>query len=174
MAETIEAFLPDVYIAGNFAGTVAELHALLDSGSPIEVTDLSLVHVANLLAGAPDRVVSATVSADELMLMAAPPDPNAVTIHSVFFTVELWLGPYQVAGDMATLPGFDPGRALARPSSAFIALRDARVRIVTPTGTLDQSYPSLLVNRFAVERMAGDIDLSFWFPGAEQLPQSAT
>lgn len=170
MPEPLEAFLPDVYIAGSFHGTPAELLAQLNAGTAIELRDLSLVHIANLLRGAPDRLVSGSVSPDEVLLVAGPPDPGELHVHAVYYTVELWMGPYQVAGEMATPPGFDPGRALVRATSNFLVLRDARVRIATPAGNVDQAYERLLVNRYAVERATGEIELAFWFPGAAQEP----
>ena len=34
-----------------------------------------------------------------------------------------------VEGDLATLPGFDPGRALTRPSGEFLLLKDIRLSV---------------------------------------------
>ena len=57
---------------------------------------------------------------------------------------------------MPTLPGFDPGRALTRPSGEFVLLRDVRVSLLgeirhgrrTPVGH------HALVNRYGVESVA--------------------
>ena len=42
-------------------------------------------------------------------------------------TSSLDVGPYRVTGQMPTMPGFDPGRALARPTGEFVLLRDVRI-----------------------------------------------
>lgn len=173
MPAPLEAFLADIYIAGSFEGTPAELHQLLDAGSVVELRDMSFLRLADFERGKPDRLAAGTVVPDEVFLVATTEDPDVPTIHHVKHTVEVWLGPYQVAGEMALLPGFDPGRALMRPTTAFVVLRDAQVRITTPSGTVDQAYEHLLVNRYAVERVSSEIELSFWFPGAEQEPTPA-
>ena len=51
-------------------------------------------------------------------------------VHAQWHTIELDAGPYRVIGEMPTMPGFDPGRALARPTGEFVFLRDARIRLI--------------------------------------------
>lgn len=100
---------------------------------------------------------------DVLVLCAATED---LPIHAQWHSVELDAGPYHVTGELPSLPGFDPGRALARPGGPFILLRDVRVGL---TGNPDGGFVErgqALVNRYAVERVVADIDLGYYFPGA--------
>jgi hypothetical protein len=168
LAAPIEAFLADVYLSGTYEGTPAELHGLLDGGSLVELTDVALIPIVQLTEGTAEHAPTGSIAADEVLLAALPHDPDAPHIHRVYYTVDLDVGPYAVTGEMAMLPGFDPGRALTRPASDFIDLREAEVRIATPSGAVDQAYEHLVVNRFAVERVGCDIDVTFWFPGATQ------
>ena len=69
-------------------------------------------------------------------------------------------------GEMPTMPGFDPGRALARPTGEFVFLRDARIGLVGTTRRGEASAARLLVNRYTVDRVAADLMLGFYFPGA--------
>jgi hypothetical protein len=68
---------------------------------------------------------------------------------------------------MPTLPGYDPGRALTRPSGEFVLLRDVRLaRRDDPTRSVPLAHHAL-INRYGVERVDADIMLGFYFPGAE-------
>jgi hypothetical protein len=164
----VEAFLAEAYVSGTYEGTTAELHGLLDGGLVVELTDVALIPIARLTDGTAEHSPTGSIAADEVLLAALPHDPDAPHIHRVYYTVDLTVGAYTVTGEMAMLPGFDPDRALTRPASDFIDLREAEVRIATPAGEVEQAYEHLVVNRFAVERVACDIDVTFWFPGATQ------
>jgi hypothetical protein len=170
MSVALEAFLADLYLAGTFEGDPEQLRGLLEAGAVVRLSDLTLVPLAELTTGTPERSEVGSVAADEILLAAPPPDTVAQTIHKVVYPVELTVGPYEVTGQLALLPGFDPGRALTRPSSYFMDLRDAivHIRAVGDGEAIDQPYELLSVNRFAVERVACEIDVTFWFPGAEQ------
>ena len=75
-------------------------------------------------------------------------------------------GPYTLEGELATLPGFDPGRALTRPSGEFVLLRD--VRLSVRDRVRDAGAPSAhhaLVNRYAVERVERRPDARVLLPG---------
>jgi len=170
MAVSVEAFLAEAYLAGTFAGTSAEVHKLLDAGSVIELRDVALVTLDHLADGTAERAPAGSVATDEILFMAIPPDPDAPLIHHVYYTVKLSLGPYEVLGEMAIFPGFDPGRALTRPASDFIDLQNAEVTIATPSGAIEHTFGLLSVNRFAAERVVCEVDVTFWFPGAEQEP----
>jgi hypothetical protein len=67
---------------------------------------------------------------------------------------------------MPTMPGFDPGRALARPTGEFVLLRDARIRLLDRDDAGEATAAELLVNRYAVDRVEADLMLGFFFPGA--------
>jgi hypothetical protein len=170
MAVPLEAFLAATYLAGSFEGSVAELRSLLDAGSVVELSDVTVVAIADLAAGAAERSPVGSLAAGEVLLAALPLDPDAPLIHKVNYPVELALGPYTVAGMISMFPGFDPTRALTRPQSDFMDMHDAEVAIQTAGDDLVQPYDTLVVNRFAVERIRAEIDMTFWFPGAEQEP----
>ena len=68
------------------------------------------------------------------------------------------------------MPGFDPGRALARPTGEFVLLRDARIGLVDRARRPARSTAArLLVNRYVVDRVEADLMLGFFFPGAEMV-----
>ena len=67
---------------------------------------------------------------------------------------------------MPTMPGFDPGRALARPTGEFVLLRDVSIGLVGEADGPDMSRAMALVNRYMVERVEADLMLGFFFPGA--------
>lgn len=168
MPVAVEAFLPNSYLAGEYPGTSMQLVEQLDAGSTLELRAVSLVHIAGLLLGATDRLAAVTIAPDELQVVVAAADPEEPLIHHVYYPVVLSISAYAVSGELGLFPGFDPGRSLTRPATGFLPLRDARVRITTPSGELDQPYGRLFVNRYTVERVACEIDVTFWFPGAKQ------
>ena len=102
---------------------------------------------------------------DDLLVVAAPPDPGA-HVHAQWHAIRLGLGRYLVEGELPTLPGFDPGRALARPTGTFVHLRDVRVAVVDAPGRDLARLPGALVNRYAVDAVDADILLVHFFPGA--------
>jgi hypothetical protein len=169
----VEAFLPNSYLAGEYGGSSMELGQRLESGSPVELRNVSIVAVAGLLLGTSDRLVAVTLGLDELLLVAAAADADEPVVHHVYYPVQLSIGPYAVGGELGLFPGFDPGRALTRPATGFLPLRDAHVRITTPSGELDQPYGRLFVNRYSVERVTCEIDVTFWFPGAKQATEES-
>jgi hypothetical protein len=70
---------------------------------------------------------------------------------------------------MPTMPGFDPGRALARPTGEFVLLRDVRIALRGDVDGPSMALPSAFVNRYVVDRVAADLMLGFFFPGAEMV-----
>jgi hypothetical protein len=64
------------------------------------------------------------------------------------------------------MPGFDPGRALARPTGTFVLLRDVRIGLLERPDSGTDSHPQGLVNRYAVDAVEADLMLGFFFPGA--------
>ncbi len=104
---------------------------------------------------------------DDILVAVADDDPT-LPVHAVWHHVHLDAGPYVVEGELATMPGFDPGRALTRPSGEFVLLRDVRLsRPGRPDVRRRRSGDHALVNRYAVERIRADLMLGFFFPGAE-------
>jgi hypothetical protein len=88
-----------------------------------------------------------------------------------WYSVALDVGPYHVSGRLATHPGFDPARALTRPSTGFVALRDATIELAgqVDAGVAERTY--VHVNRYAVESVASSLMLGIYFPGARLLKQ---
>lgn len=103
---------------------------------------------------------------DDLMLVVSD-EPDGVPVHAQWHSIELDAGPYRVYGEMPTMPGFDPGRALARPTGEFVLLRDARIGLIDHEDAGEASSAQLLVNRYTVDRIAADMMLGFFFPGAK-------
>lgn len=104
---------------------------------------------------------------DDLLLVC--PETQDLPIHATWHAVELDAGPYRISGELPTMPGFDPGRALARPGGPFVLLRDVRVELLGHSEAGRVRRPHAFVNRYAVDRVAADIDLGFYFPGARFL-----
>ena len=72
--------------------------------------------------------------------MVSDDDPF-IAAHAAWHAIELEVGPYTVSGDLPTLPGFDPGRALTRPSGEFVMLRDVRLGLVAAARDDDRVPP---------------------------------
>ena len=65
------------------------------------------------------------------------------------------------------MPGFDPARALARPTGEFVLLDHVRLALATAPDGGSIEHPLAWVNRYVVERVESDLELGFFFPGAE-------
>jgi hypothetical protein len=105
------------------------------------------------------------VAVDDLILVV-PDEGGGGPVHAQWHDIDLDAGPYRVRGEMPTMPGFDPGRALARPTGEFVLLRDARIELIDRAEGGEASANELLVNRYAVDRVEADLMLGFFFPGA--------
>ena len=118
------------------------------------------------LDGSPGRQAgNVKLPVDDLLLLVSD-ELDDVPGHAQWHTIDLDAGPYRIEGELSTMPGFDPGRALARPSGQFVLLRDVRITLLSePTGG-DVRCAHALVNRYTVDRIAADIMLGFFFPGA--------
>jgi hypothetical protein len=112
----------------------------------------------------PERRGAVTVGADEILvvMLAAPSPPT----HDMWYPIELDVGPYHVEARLPTSPGFDPARALARPTGAYVTLRDAVISVPGRPDAMVVERPWAHVNRYAVERVASNLMLGFFFPGA--------
>jgi hypothetical protein len=107
-----------------------------------------------------------TLLVDDILLVVAD-EPDGVPVHAQWHSIELEAGPYRVHGEMPTMPGFDPGRALARPTGEFVQLRDARIALIDGDDDGEATSTQVLVNRYTVDRIAADLMLGFFFPGAK-------
>jgi hypothetical protein len=117
-----------------------------------------------LAGGTTQRRPHLRLEMDDVLILC--PESAELPIHASWHLVELTLGPFLVSGALPTLPGFDPGRALARPGGPFIMLRDVRVDLIGHPEGGRVERPHALVNRYAVEGVGADIDLGYFFPGA--------
>ena len=79
------------------------------------------------------------------------------------------VGPYRVRGELPSLPGFDSWPGASRsPSGSFILIGRAIVELrdsgLRPACFNPHGY--LWLNRYAVDAVSSDLELSFFFPGA--------
>jgi hypothetical protein len=114
---------------------------------------------------APRATGSMTLPSDDV-LFAVSDDERGGPVHVSWHHVLLEAGPYRLEGDLATMPGFDPGRSLTRPSGEFVLLRDVRLSLRDRPEAGVSIGDHALVNRYAVERVQADLMLGFFFPGA--------
>lgn len=122
------------------------------------------------LDGEPQAAGDVTIAIDDI-LIAVTGDDATIPVHAQWHDIRLELGPYVVEGEMPTMPGFDPGRALTRPTGEFVLLRDVRIGRRTGAGDAPADTPigHALINRYVVEVVAADLMLGFFFPGAEMV-----
>lgn len=162
MAE-VEVFTPTGVLAGLTAGV-----PLSNSGP--DLTSALKVREGQwfpLDGGPAKRIRETQIAPDDILVIVAP--VPAVLVHMTWFSVTLDLGPYRVTGDLATHPGFDPERALARPSGIFVPLREAHIELLDAAGAGTADRDQVHVNRYAVERVVSTLMLGHYFPGASLL-----
>lgn len=158
--QQVEAFTA----AGIVSGAVTQPWALRDGLEAEEAVELDRATWYPLAGGTAERRARVHVESDDLLVLCS--DAQDLPIHAAWHPVELDAGPYRIVGELPTLPGFDPGRALARPGGPFILIRDVRVELLDRPDAGRVERPHAFVNRYAVERVAADIDLGHYFPGA--------
>jgi hypothetical protein len=121
------------------------------------------------LDGSRARPAGTVTVAEDDILIAVADDPTAIPVHAQWHDVAVDVGPYHVTGQLPTMPGFDPGRALARPTGEFVLLRDVRITLGSDADGPSVAQPAAFVNRYVVDRVAADLMLGFFFPGAEMI-----
>jgi hypothetical protein len=105
---------------------------------------------------------------DDFLIVVAPPDQVGLA-HSVWHDVRIIAEPYVIEARLPTLPGFDPARALARPAGSFVLLGEVRIGLSgRPEDGVDD-HELAWVNRYTVDRIESDLELGFFFPGAESV-----
>ena len=161
MATRVDAYM----IGGMASGMLARPGTLRDALE--EAGSLALDGAA--WQGLEDRAAqpagSLSIPSDDVLVAVADDDPG-VPVHAAWHHVHLETGPYTVEGELATLPGFDPGRALSRPSGEFLLLRDIRLSVRAQPEAGVAIGDHALVNRYTVERVRSDLMVGFFFPGA--------
>jgi hypothetical protein len=105
------------------------------------------------------------IAIDDLVV-AVSDQEHPAPVHAAWHPIRLEAGPWLVQGDLPTLPGFDPGRALTRPTGTFVLLRDVRISLLSQPDAGENAHDSVLVNRYSVDRVDADLMLGFFFPGA--------
>jgi hypothetical protein len=111
------------------------------------------------------RVGELQLPVDDLLVLVSD-ELDDVPGHAQWHTIDLDAGPFRIEGELSTMPGFDPGRALARPTGQFVLLRDVRITLLKDPDAGEATSAHALVNRYTVDRIAADIMLGFFFPGA--------
>jgi hypothetical protein len=146
------------------------LRDLLESSDRLTLTESKW---APFDGGLPTTSSAATIVIEDVAVAAGDEDlPGPV--HAAFHPIRLEAGPYLIRGEMATLPGFDPGRALTRPTGTFVLLSDVKVSLLADANAGTASHDRALVNRYSVDRVDADLMLGFFFPGAKiEMPPPA-
>lgn len=161
----------DVYTIGGMAsGTMSRMGSLREALAAAEglTLEATVWQPVNESGGHPAGTV--VVPVDDILFAIADDEPNA-PVHAAWHHVLLDSGPYSLEGDLATMPGFDPGRSLARPSGEFVLIRDVRLTLLDHPEAGASVGDHALVNRYAVERIRADLMLGFFFPGAAIVPK---
>ena len=162
MAIRLQAYTAEGLLTGAVAAE-GRLVELLASTSPVIVENA----VITPFEGPPQVATGwSSVEVDDLMVVVATPETVA-PVHAAWHILLLDVGPYRVRGELPALPGFDPARALARPTGPFVLLARLTVKLRAggPAGVSDQ-HALAFVNRYAVDAVESDIHLGFFFPAA--------
>jgi hypothetical protein len=158
----------EIYTAGGIAVGVlpraSHLRDALEAGESVRVEAVTWHPLDDTAPGQQAEVVLAP---DDIHL-ATVEESEDLPVHAQWHDIVLDVGPYRVLGQLATMPGFDPGRALARPTGEFVQLRDVSVGLLAEDAD-GLSRPMALVNRYVVDRVEADLMLGFFFPGAEMI-----
>jgi hypothetical protein len=155
----------EIFAAGGIAvGVLARaghVRDALECGEPLAM-ERATWHALD--GSKPRSLGEVTVAADDVFLATAE-EAADLPVHAQWHEVTLEVGPYRVSGQMPTMPGFDPGRALARPTGEFVQLRDVTIALAGEA-VAGMARPMVLANRYCVERVEADLMLGFFFPGA--------
>jgi hypothetical protein len=163
----VEIFMPTGVLAGS-TGRIPLRNNGPDLTTPLTVADARWYPIDG---GQPSHRGDVRVPPDEILLIVTP--EREITVHMTWYAISLEIGPYRVSGSLATLPGFDPERTIARPSSTFVGLRDATIELIGRADVASAARAHVHVNRYVVERVASSLMLGFYFPGARMAPQEA-
>jgi hypothetical protein len=156
----------DVYTIGGMAsGTMSRMGSLRDALATDDRLTLEGTIWQALEDAAPRPAGTVVMPVDDILFAIADEDPLGL-VHMAWHHVLLDAGPYTLEGELATMPGFDPGRSLTRPSGEFVLLRDVRLSLHDHPEAGVSVGDHALVNRYAVERIEADLMLGFFFPGA--------
>ena len=138
------------------------LHDALETGGSLPLEGVAW---QGLDEASPQSTDTMTIPADDVLLVVADDDPG-IPVHASWHRIHVESGPYTIEGELATMPGFDPGRALTRPSGEFLLLRDIRLSVTARPEDGVSLGDHALINRYTVERIRAELLLGFFFPGA--------
>ena len=156
----------DAYTIGGMAsGTLARPGGLRDCLETDGELSLDGVAWQGLDDPAARSAGSLSIPSDDVLVAVGDDDPG-VPVHATWHHIHVESGPYTVEGELATQPGFDPGRALTRPSGEFVLIRDVRLSVSARPEAGVALGDHALINRYAVERIRAELMLGFFFPGA--------
>jgi len=159
----------EIYTADGVAIAVVArpgtLRDIVEAGRDLVLEDVTW----HPLDGNPARPVHEVALAPDDIHIAVSDAPEDGPVHAQWHDISLDVGPYRVTGQMPTMPGFDPGRAIARPTGEFVLLRDVRIALRGDADGPSVTQPAAFVNRYVVDRVAADLMLGFFFPGAEMV-----
>ena len=162
MSIALEAYTADGLVSGAVVAD-GRLVDLLASFTSIVVDQA----VTAGFDGSPARAGGwTTLERDDLLAVVAGPESGA-PFHAVWHAITVDAGPYRICGELPAMPGFDPARALARPSGSFVLLGRATVELRSEgsmAGRIEHAF--LWLNRYAVDAVTSDLELGFFFPGA--------
>ena len=158
----VDAYTNTGMAAGWLVGA-AHLRDSLESGQPLELNRVTWQPVETL---SPSELGSIALEPDDLLVVVGD-DESIIPVHAVWHPVRLEAGMYRIDGELPTMPGFDPGRALTRPTGEFVLLRDVRLELIDRPEVGAVSVPHAFINRYTVERVEAELMLGFFFPGAE-------
>jgi hypothetical protein len=119
--------------------------------------------------GGTQQVGTFSIETDEAIVAVGGTETHG-PVHATWHPIRLEAGPYLIEGELATMPGFDPGRALTRPTGEFVVLREVRVRLLDRPDAGEASHAEALINRYCVDKVDADLMLGFFFPGAHVDP----
>jgi hypothetical protein len=157
----VEAYASTGMAGGTLRGA-PHVREALERAEPLQLDRVTWQSLDDLV---PTVLESLSLEPDDVVVVVDD-DATFVPVHAAWHAVTLLAGPYRITGELPTMPGFDPGRALTRPSGEFVLLREVRLELVDrpELGAVEANHA--LVNRYAVERVDADIMLAFFFPGA--------
>jgi len=166
MAIRFEAYLAEGIRRG-VVGSDGRLDDLLETLDELRVTG---GHLAPIDGSPPvsDPATDVILPVDDLLVVTAPAD-TPIPIHPAWHDVVLTCGPYVVTGRMPTVPGFDPARALTRPTGMFVLLDHVRLALASDPDGGSIDIPLAWVNRYVVETVESDLELGFYYPGAHSV-----
>ena len=160
----VEVFTPTVVVSGSTPRAMVGTDPR-GAPEPLSVDDSRWYPIDG---SAPERRGAITVPADEILVVILAPPP--FTIHASWYPIELEVGPYHIEARLPTAPGFDPARALARPTGAFVGLRELSISLAgrPEAGIAQRAWGH--VNRYAVDWVTSSLMLAYFFPGATHEP----